>query len=148
MIEVPYKDLIADNYYYITQGPPKHPHKTFGKFMRTDHKPNGEAWVYFSDIEKLSKKKDRPTAPNIVYILTNTDIYEDDPSLQEWYFYKELAQPKKRSMYETVLSNVLKDPNAIKEFSTYIPATRSNKGKPKKGGKRTKKQRKTYKKHK
>jgi hypothetical protein len=50
-------------------------------------------------------------------------------------------------MYETVLTNVLKDPNAIKEYLSMMKETRSKKG-GKKGGKRTKKHRKTYKKHK
>jgi hypothetical protein len=152
MIEVPYNELIPDNYYYITKGPPNHANKHFGKFFTTDVKPNGDAWVYFSDIERLFLNN-TPLGPFNAFILTYNSINRNDP---EWHFYKELAQPKERSIYETVLKNVIKDPNAIEEYLTYMPKTRSKKGsktgsktsKPKKGGKRTKKQRKTYKKHK
>jgi len=144
MIEVPYNELIPDNYYYITKGPPNHANKHFGKFLTTDVKPNGDAWVYFSDIERLFKNN-TPMGPFSAFILTYNSINRNDP---EWHFYKELAQPKKRNMYETVLTNVLKDPNAIEEYLTYMPKTRSKTGKSKKGGKRTKKHRKTYKKHK
>jgi hypothetical protein len=155
MIEVPYNELIPNNYYYITKGSPNHANKHFGKFLTTDVKPNGDAWVYFSDIERLFKNN-TPMGPFSAFILTYNSINRNDP---EWHFYKELAQPKERSIYETVLTNVLKDPNAIKEYLSMMKETRSKTGskkdskkdaeKPSKtGGKRTKKHRKTYKKHK
>ena len=147
MIEVPYTELIPGNNYYITKGPSEHRNKQFGTFMRTDHKPNGDAWVYFNDIETLDKtpKNRKISIHTSVFILRDSDLYEEDPSLQEWHFYKEIAASKKNDMYEKVLERILRDENAIKEFSPYI--YKSHKSKPvsksKKGGKRTKKQRKS-----
>ena len=146
MIEVPYTELIPGNNYYVTKGPPERGNKHFGTFTRTDHKPNGDAWVYFNDVETLDKTKNRKiSAYTFVFILRDTDLYEEDPSLQEWHFYKEIAASKKNDMYEKVLERILRDENAIKEFSPYIH--KSSKSKPgsksKKGGKRTKKQRKS-----
>jgi hypothetical protein len=147
MIEVPHTELTSGTNYYISKGQAEHKNKQFGTFMKTDIKPNGDAWVYFKDIEYLDKmdtikKINQPT----VFILRDTDIYEDDPNSQEYHFYKEVANPIQNKMYRKLLDKVLNDPNAIDEYSKYLPTTRKTRGKGGKGikkTKRTKKQRKS-----
>jgi hypothetical protein len=152
MIEVPYNELIPGNNYYITKESPEHRNIIqFGKFTRTDNKPNGDAWTYFNDVKTLHKnietlhktnKANKTIKSNkhpIVFVLHDADIYKYEPNLQEWHFYEERANPIQSNIYKDILKSVLKDSYAVEEYSKYIPKTRISK----KGGKRTRKNRKT-----
>jgi hypothetical protein len=70
MIEVPYNELETGTNYYISKGASQHNNKQFGKFMRTDNKPNGDAWVYFNHVEPVGKTK-KSIIKHTLYAPTN-----------------------------------------------------------------------------